>query len=202
MNGMETSEPRVRPFDPHKKGYRVLGIAESFSPDQPTAVLGGVVMRADLIVDGIALGRCRVMGMDATGAVISLYRSLNREDVNLIMLGGCIISLFNVVRVREVAAETGLPVVCVTYNPSDGLEEVLVRRFGAEAGERLEAYRELGGREEVRLRTGHTVYVRRVGVSRRATEVMLNSLTVSGRVPEPLRLAKLVARAARAFMSS
>jgi endonuclease V-like protein UPF0215 family len=56
--------------------------------------------------------------------------------------------------------------------------------------------------EEVRLRTGHTVYVRRVGVSRRATEVMLNSLTVSGKVPEPLRLAKLVARAARAFLCS
>lgn len=190
----------MRPFDPHKRGYRVLGVAESFSPDQPTATLAGVVMRADLIVDGVALGRCRVMGMDATEAVVSLYRSLGREDVNLILLGGCIISLFNVVRVREVASATGLPVVCVTYNPSEGLEEVLARRFGADAEDRLAAYRELGGREELRLKTGYTVYVRRVGVSRRATEIMLNSLTVSGRVPEPVRLAKLVARAARSFI--
>ncbi|MDJ0274358.1 MAG: DUF99 family protein [Aigarchaeota archaeon] len=199
---MQEIEPRVRPFDPHKRGYRVMGVAESFSPDQPTATLGAVVMRADLIVDGVALGRCRVMGTDATEAVISLYRSLGRDDVNLILLGGCIISLFNVVRVREVASATGLPVVCVTYNPSEGLEEVLVRRFGPDAEERLAAYRELGGREELRLKTGYTVYVRRVGVSRRATEVMLNSLTVSGRVPEPVRLAKLVARAARSFLGS
>ncbi|MGH9910516.1 MAG: DUF99 family protein, partial [Nitrososphaerales archaeon] len=37
-----------------KKAIRALGIAESFVKSQNQSVLAGVVMRSDMIIDGIA----------------------------------------------------------------------------------------------------------------------------------------------------
>lgn len=185
----------VRGFSPFKPGYRVLGIAESFRPVLgDRSILAGVVMRADLLVDGFALGRCTVGGMDATGEIVEMYRRLERTDINLLMLGGCIISLFNIVDLGRVSSETGLPLICITYNPSEGLSEVIKSRFPGDWEERLRIYESNGPREELVLKTGGVVLVRRVGVSRRIAEAVLNRMTLSGRVPEPLRVARLLAR--------
>ncbi|MCS7117943.1 MAG: DUF99 family protein [Thaumarchaeota archaeon] len=190
---------KLRSFNPFKRAYRVFGVAESFRPTDSRAVLGGVVMRADLQVDGMVIGSCEVGGMDSTESIKRMYEALDRDDINLLMLGGCIISYFNLVDVKELSESLSLPILCVTFRPSRGLEDLIASRFSDDAEARLEVYRSLGEREEVRLKTGQVVYVRREGVSRRATEVVLNSLTLSGKVPEPVRVARLLARAAREF---
>jgi endonuclease V-like protein UPF0215 family len=191
---------RLREFSPYKPGFRVLGIAESFNPERwDRSFLAGVVMRADMVVDGFAIGECTVGGMDSTDAVVEMYRGLGREDINLVMLGGCIISLFNIVDLPRVSEETRLPVVCLTYNPSEGLDEIIRDRFPADWEERLRIYSLNGPREEVLLKTGHSVYVRRIGISRRGTEALLNRLTLSGRIPEPVRVARLLARSLLRF---
>jgi len=186
----------LKRFSAFKPAFRVLGVSESFRPTLgDKSLLAGVVVRADLLVDGFAIGECTLGGMDATDSVIEMYRSLGRDDVNLIMLGGCIISLFNVIDLNRVAEETGLPLLCVTYNPSEGLSEVIKSRFPEDWEERLRVYESNGPREEISLKTGYTVHVRRLGISRRAAEVVLNRFTLSGRVPEPVRIARLLARA-------
>ncbi|MEM0444450.1 MAG: DUF99 family protein [Nitrososphaerota archaeon] len=185
----------LRSFSPFKPGFRVLGIAESFRPALgDKSILAGVVMRADLLLDGFVIGRCTVGGMDATEEMVDMYRRLERTDINLLMLGGCIISLFNVVDLGRVASETCLPLICVTYNPSEGLSETIRSRFPGDWEERLKIYEANGPREEFTLKTGYTVHVRRVGISKRMAEVVLNKMTISGRVPEPLRVARLLAR--------
>jgi endonuclease V-like protein UPF0215 family len=90
-------------------------------------------------------------------------------------------------------------VVCLTYNPSEGLDEIIRDRFPADWEERLRIYSLNGPREEVLLKTGHSVYVRRIGISRRGTEALLNRLTLSGRIPEPVRVARLLARSLLRF---
>lgn len=185
----------LKGFSAFKPGFRVFGVAESFRPVLgDKSVLAGVVMRSDLLVDGFSVGRCTVGGMDATESILEMHRSLGRDDINLLMLGGCIISLFNIVDLGRVAAETGVPLLCVTYNPSEGLSEIIKSRFPADWEERLRVYESNGPRENIVLKTGYTVHVRRVGVSRRSAEVVLNRLTISGRVPEPIRVARLLAR--------
>lgn len=186
---------RLREFSAFKPGFRVFGIAESFRPVLgDKSFLAGVVMRADFLLDGFAVGRCTVGGMDATESILEMYRALERSDVNLLMLGGCIISLFNIVDLGRVASETGIPLLCVTYNPSEGLAEIIRSRFPQDWEERLRVYESNGPREEMVLKTGHVVHVRRIGVSRRSAEAVLNRMTVSGRVPEPIRVARLLAR--------
>lgn len=185
----------LRDFSAFKPGFRVLGVAESFRPVLgDKSFLAGVVIRADFLLDGFAVGRCTVGGMDATDSIIEMYRELDRSDINLLMLGGCIISLFNIVDLGRVASETGVPLLCVTYNPSEGISEVIKSRFPGDWEERLRVYESNGAREEYVLKTGYTVHVRRIGISRRSAEVVLNRMTISGRVPEPIRVARLLAR--------
>jgi len=177
-----------------KRGIRVLGVAESFREDDRRSVIAGVVMRGDLVIDGFALGSTTVGGDDATAGVGSLYRSLRRNDVNLVMLSGCIISKYNIVDVDALSKRVKLPVVCLTYNETEGLEATLARRF-AGGGGKLAAYRRLGSREPLKLASGRTIYVRSAGIELRDAGTVVNMFTLQGSVPEPVRVAKLLARA-------
>ncbi|WXG39966.1 MAG: DUF99 family protein [Candidatus Freyarchaeum deiterrae] len=178
-----------------KLGVRVLGIAESFVKGKSErSVLAGVVMRGDFLIDGFAFATIAVGGMDATEGVISVYRSLDRSDINYLFLNGCVISWFNIVDLDRVYAELGIPLVCVTYEESEGLEKYFKEYF-ADWEERLQIYNRLGVRELVKLRTGYEVYVRYLGMSREDAVRVLNKFTLQGSVSEPLKTARLVSRA-------
>ena len=176
-----------------KRGLRALGIAESFVKQRDRAVLAGVVMRGDLQVDGFGFSEVTLRGLDATQGVIDIYRQLGRRDINLIMLNGCIISLFNLIDLDRVYETLARPVICVTYEESSGLEKYLREFSDAEA--RLEIYRRLGGRSELKLNTGYRVFVRYRGLELHEVRHALNLFTLQGSVPEPLRVARLLARA-------
>lgn len=74
-----------------KQGIRVSGDLESFA-HRDWSVLCGVVMRRDLHIDGFCFGKVRVGGMDATEEIIRMTASLDRQDVNAILLNGCVIA--------------------------------------------------------------------------------------------------------------
>lgn len=173
---------------------RVLGIAESFVRSTPQSTLAGLVMRGDLRIDGVALAEITVGGMDATEGVLSIYRKLNREDINILMLSGNVISWFNIIDPERVHRGTGLPVISVTYEESDGLERYLEEYFPGDT-ERLRKYRALGERSTLRLKTGYDIFVRAHGISLKEARTVLNRFTLEGRIPEPVRVARLIARA-------
>jgi len=180
-----------------KKGFRALGIAECFKKGSgKRSILAGVVMRADGLVDGFSFSTATVGGLDATEAVLRLYGRLRRKDINILMLNGCVISWFNVVDLHEVSERTGRPLICVTYEPSQGLEPYFRQYFPGDWQERLAIYERNGPRKEVRLRTGHEVFVRAIGLNEEDAVRVLNRFTLHGSIPEPLRLARLLARAA------
>lgn len=179
----------------NKRGIRVLGVAESFRESDAASVLAGVVMRADLVIDGFAFGAATVGGNDATAAIASLYRRLARDDVALVMVSGSIISRYNVVDADRLSQLTGVPVVCLTYKETSGVAEAVRRRFPADAA-KLEAYGRLGERRRVPLGPGRAVFVRESGVSAKDADAVVRSFTLQGSVPEPVRVARLLARAA------
>ncbi|MHA1606440.1 MAG: endonuclease dU [Candidatus Freyarchaeota archaeon] len=177
-----------------KHGVRVLGVAESFVKNCERSIISGVVMRGDFQIDGFSFSTATIGGMDATQSVINLYENLNRSDVNFIMLNGCIISWFNIIDLNLLYKTIKKPLICVTYEESEGIEKYLKEYF-PDWRERLEAYRSLGEREAVELHTGHRVLVRCLGVTVRKARLILNRFTLQGAVPEPLRVARLLSRA-------
>ena len=186
--------PAAKRVHPEKKGIRVLGIAESFKKSGKKSTLAGVVMRRDLIIDGMAFGSATIEGDDATDGIIAIHKSLARDDVSCIMLDGLVISMYNIIDGERVADETGLPVVAVTFEDSKGLEGSIKHHFD-HWQHKLEQYKRLGRREKVALRTGKSLFIRHWGMTQKRAVAILNSFTLQGSVPEPIRVAKLAARA-------
>ena len=181
----------------NKPGIRALGVAESFRQGESRSVLAGVVMRSDFVIDGVALGKTAVGGDDATASIVSLFRKLNRNDVNLIMVSGAILSLYNIIDVDLLSRRTNLPVLCLTYKETAGIEGSIRRHFPEGAEKKLAAYKKLGKRLGVRLDTGHRIFVRTAAIDADAAKAVCNSFTLQGSIPEPVRVAKLLARAAQ-----
>jgi endonuclease V-like protein UPF0215 family len=177
-----------------KKGLRVLGIAESFR-GRTASTLAGVVMRKDLRIDGVAVSRLSVGGMDATDAVLRILRSLRRRDINAVLVSGAVIAWYNILDPARIHGESGLPVIVVTYEESEGLEEDLRHHF-PEDTDRMEAYRKLGDRTPLNLPTGYRAFLRAWGMEQADAARLCTDFTIDGKVPEPCRVARLVARAA------
>jgi endonuclease V-like protein UPF0215 family len=175
-----------------KKGLRALGIAESYT-GRSISNLAGVVMRKDLRIDGFASSPVTVGGMDATAAVLRMVTNLERSDINMIMLSGCVIAWFNIINPAQIVYQTGIPVICVTYENSEGLKQDILHHFPDDTI-RISAYMNLGERVPVELHTHQTIYIRSWGLDQRDAAQLCNDFTQEGKIPEPLRVARLCAR--------
>lgn len=185
---------RTKRLHIEKKAIRALGIAESFRKTDSRSVLAGVVMRSDLVIDGIAYAYPTVRGDDATDAVIKLYSGLDRTDINMLMLGGLVISMYNIIDVERLYEKLKIPVIGITFEESEGLDEHIKRAFPDPAA-KLEAYHRLGAREKIKLKTGYSIFVRTQGINAKSAGQAVNKFLLQGSVPEPVRVANLVARA-------
>jgi endonuclease V-like protein UPF0215 family len=178
-----------------KGGIRVLGIAESFKKTSACSRLAGIVMRRDLIIDGMVFGNVTIEGNDSTQNILYMYRSLKRNDINCIMLDGLIISMYNIIDGEELRKNTNVPVIAITFNDSEGIEGTIQRHFPDDSNIKLEQYRRLGQRDKILLKTGKHLFVRYWGISLKEASTIANYFTLQGSMPEPIRIAKLAARA-------
>jgi endonuclease V-like protein UPF0215 family len=179
-----------------KTGARALGVAESYARDRHRSTLAGAVVRASRVTDGFAYETCTVGGTDATDAVVSLYDSLDREDVRYLLVAGIAVAWYNPVDLHAVAARVDRPAVAVTFEDSDGLDAPLEREFdGPALRERRRVYRAQPPRSPVDLDHGRA-YVRAVGLPDDRARDVVRAFTPEGGRPEPLRVARLAARAA------
>lgn len=183
-------------FHNNKKGIRILGIAESFQKQDKKSILAGIVMRRDLVVDGFSYAHTMVGGNDGTIKVLSMIDSLGRTDINCVLLGGLIISLFNIISGKYINETTKIPVIAISYKKSQGVQGSI---HGIDEKEKLKNYLKLEERKPLTLWTGKTIYIRNWGLEFSDASDLLNSLVIQGAKPEPLRLAALAARACRNY---
>ena len=176
-----------------KKGIRGLAIAESFSQDSKKSVLSGIVMSTDLIIDGFVMGHSTVGGDDATDAILEMHKRLDRPDVSFLLISGIVISLYNIVNLKRISEETGLPVIGVTYEESEGIEDAIKHHFPDSYESKLVEYSKLGSREKITLQTSYSLYIRNEGCTLLEAKQLLDKITLQGSVPEPLRIAQLLA---------
>ena len=111
------------------------------------------------------------------------------------MLDGLIISMYNIIDGKELRERTNVPVIAITFKDSKGLEDTIQHRFSNDSKLKLEQYRKLGQRDRILLKTGKLLFVRCWGISSKEASTVVNCFTLQGSVPEPIRIAKLAARA-------
>lgn len=156
----------------------------------PVPLVGAVF--ADLRFDGVLIGSIEKDGDDATDAVVGLVeQSRFREHVRLVLLQGIAFGGFNVVDPFGIHELLGVPVLVVSRRAPD---RAAIRRalLGPVPGgaAKWAVLERLGPMEPT-----HGVHVQRVGLSLDAAAEVVERLAVHGALPEPLRVAHLIAGA-------
>ena len=184
------------PLNLEKKAIRALGVAESFRANEVKSTLVGVVMRSDLVLDGFAINQLTVSGSDATRSVLKLFQKLHRNDINAIMISGSVLSLYNVLDITEIYKDLRIPVVALSFRKakSDLYRNVEAKFPEATANKKLKLLEKLGDSTRQKLVTGYSVFVRSAGIGDVESSKLLNKFTLQGAVPEPVRVARLLAK--------
>jgi endonuclease V-like protein UPF0215 family len=157
-------------------------------------------MRSDLVIDGFGIGTLKVSGSDATEAVLSLFRQLKRNDINVVLLSGSVLSLYNILDVDLLYEEIRIPILALTFKKSkaDLARNIKAKFKPGEAKDKIRLLEKLGTPKRMRLETGYQVFARAAGASSEQVESILNKFTLQGAIPEPIRVARLIAKAVSA----
>jgi endonuclease V-like protein UPF0215 family len=178
-----------------KELARILGIDDGpfkFTDERVPVV--GVVMRGGYL-DGVMRTEVRVDGDEATEVVIGLVeRSRYKEQIRLLMLDGVALGGFNVVDLEEVHKRTGVPCVSVTRDRPD--YEAMKRVLRSKFKDWEKRWAIVGKEDLISVDTGHKpIYVRTVGIDQREAKAVLVRSILRGALPEPLRVAHIIATA-------
>jgi len=181
-----------------KPQIRVAGFDDgtfSFSSKltRSKTILIGVVMKGAIEVVGVLARWITVDGKDATEAIISAVTESRFKDLRVILLKGITYAGFNVVDVERLYRETGLPVVVVVRKRPDidAMESALRKHF-PDAEDRIRLIRKAPPLVEV---IPGRLYLQAIGLDEKTAREIVRVTTRSGLIPEPLRLAHMIASA-------
>ncbi len=151
-------------------------------------VVGAVCSRTRL--DGVVSGKVRRDGVNATDELVRLVSGGKFEQhVRAVLLQGIALAGFNVVDIHRLSRELDVPVVvAVRRHPRLNLVEEALRERTRGGARKWKLVQAAGALEQI-----GPMWVQRVGLTRPETAALLKATTLHGNVPEPLRLAHLIA---------
>jgi uncharacterized protein len=177
-----------------KTQIRILGIDDApFDFKDTSTMIVGVVMRGGEYVEAVLRSQVAIDGTDATDVIIQMVMSSRyREQLRAVMLDGISLGGFNVVDIQRLFESIHIPVVTVTRDRPDlvAIENALRKHF-PDWERRLALHME-GTLYE--FTTAHNpLYAKFVGCSPEEAQGIIRLATIRGVLPEPLRLAHLIA---------
>jgi len=179
-----------------KDQIRVCGIDDApfeFGNRGARATVIGAVVRAPSYLEGVLRFDVAVDGDDATGEIAkALSRSRFEEQIRAVMIDGVALAGFNVIDIRSLSGELGVPVVTVTRDrpDMDSIESALEKHF-EDWRERLRMISEI---PRLEMETDNNpIFISYAGTSEKEAASLVKATTVRGVIPEPIRMAHIIA---------
>ncbi len=133
-----------------------------------------------------------VDGLDSTVNIVNI---LGDWEPDVVFLGGVTFAGFNVADVKRVHESVDVPVIVyMTKYPDMDATLSALRRHFPDWEERWRRYEALGEIIEIEFDGPPSAYFEVVGTDRAEAERLIRNNIVDGRMPEPLRLANLIAK--------
>ncbi len=158
-----------------------------------TALVVGVVMRGGGSIDGVMHTHVAIDGLDATAKLAAMINaSPHKRQLRVIMLSGVTLAGFNLVDINALHTATGLPIIALTHDKPDldAIHDAL--KHLPETEERWRIVLAAGEIHEVPCH-GSKVYLELAGLSLADALTIVELTATRGCVPEPLRVAHLIA---------
>lgn len=186
-------KPKV--FRVIKPEIRVLGIDDGkFIPHtQGNTFVIGVVFRGGRSLDGVMHTTIAIDGLDATEKLTAMINgSPHKNQLRLVMLNGMTFGGFNLVDIRKLYINTGLPVITITQDKPDldAMHDALKHLPDTEL--RWQIVLNAGIIHEV-TNKGVKLYIGIVGITLKDSLSVLDATSTRSSLPEPLRVAHLIA---------
>lgn len=169
------------------KDTRILAVDDApFSRGDKFTSMVFLIVRKDLYIESIFKKTIEIDGLDATDRIIEGIREKG-NGVRVILTQGITLGGFNILDVTRLYNETNIPVInVVDHEPNMiSIKEALQKYFKdwktryASLSERFERH--------------DSLYVQSTGISIKIAGKFLNQVTINGKIPEPLRMADLIA---------
>jgi len=181
------------------KALRTVGVDDGGFQSQWSSVRrqGKAVLAAVLLneywIDDIHVGEITVDGLDATEVLAKL---LDQWEFDAIFLSGMSFAGFNLIDAEAISRRFGRPVIVVSGDRPDNMavKKALQKHF-TDWEARWKIIGKLGRiYSAAPAVAAPPLYFEAVGLSARSARLMIRALAVSSRLPEPIRVARLVAR--------
>jgi endonuclease V-like protein UPF0215 family len=177
-----------------KPEVRVLGIDDSPLITNDVLVVGAI-LRGGSWLDGLLSTRIEKDGMDATERIAAMITgSRNYRQVRVAMLNGVTFGGFNVVDIAALRDLTGIPVIAVMRRLPDMESIRRALENLSEPERRYEMISHAGPIHEVTTKwRGGPVYYQCQGMEKDDAARLIVDTAIHSRLPEPVRVAHLVA---------
>ena len=177
-----------------KPDIKLIGIDDSpFSFANKYCTIIGVIMRGGGYLEGVIRSRVKVDGDDATDICKNIINTTrHKKQLKAILLDGIALGGFNVVNIQEIFSNTGLPVITITRDEPnfEKIEYALKKNF-EDWKNRLNLMKK-GTLYKVKT-SYNPIFVKCVGLPIDEAKEIIKLSTIRGVVPEPIRVAHLIA---------
>ncbi|HHE75698.1 MAG: DUF99 family protein [Thermoplasmata archaeon] len=179
-----------------KKNIRALGIDDSyFVPHKPGKVeIVGVVMRAPNYIEGILIKKIEVDGLDCSDKIVEMLSSRFGSQLKVILTQGMTFGGFNILDMDKVYRVSRIPIMAISRKMPN-MEEIknALKKHFPDWKKRWEL---LSSHEIQKVRNkDYDLFVQSIGLAQSEIAEILELFTVRGAIPEPLRVAHLIASA-------
>lgn len=175
-----------------KPNIRILGIDDGpfrREIDDKTSIVG-VLMRMDGTIETVLADLITVDGSDTFGAIKGFVEQIGQENINVIITEGVTFGGFDIIVPDELFSATGIPVVTATKGKGDldSMASALEKHGDVD---KLAKLRSL---QPVRKRVESSVLTLNIsGIAEKEAISLVGKLMRVGNVPEPLRIADMIA---------
>ena len=180
-----------------KSEIRIAGFDDGpFDKEKTSTPVIGVIYRGGKFLDGILRTDITIDGLDSTQKLIKLINSSrHKQQLKVLMLDGITVGGFNIVDVKQLHKNTGLPVIIFNRKYPDlvSVKNALMNLSGFDI--RWKMIENAGKIKECSLSNDKKIYYQSIGMSDEDAEDALRMSSTHGDIPEPLRVAHLIATA-------
>ncbi len=173
-----------------KKEVRIIAwddCAFKFNTKRVTIV--GAIFRGGQFLDGLLSTKIKKDGLDSTEKISSaILKSRHYDQLSLVMLDGITFAGFNMIDVKKLNKKTKLPVIVVQRDRPDMKKFLLAMKRVNKYEERARAVRNAG-----KILHYSEIFYQKCGLTNRECEEVLRLTCVRSKIPEPIRVAHLIA---------
>jgi endonuclease V-like protein UPF0215 family len=179
-----------------KDQIRVLGIDDGpFKFKAGKVPIIGVIIRPPNYIEGICRSEVTIDGSDANESVKNMVKnSAYKDQIRLIMFDGVALGGFNVIDIESIYQSLGIPIVTISRTEPNMvvIKDALKKHF-SDWKYRWNAINKL---DLIKINTNfNPIFIKFVGTSLSEITRSIKLTTVQGVLPEPIRVAHLIASA-------